>query len=133
MSRVGKRSMARPPSGPELVEGIEGSPEAKERLKVILETIAGTKTIAEACEQLGIGEAAFHKLRTRHLEEAVKGLEPRKPGRKPEEKREAVEGLLALEDKVASLERELKAARIREKIALAMPHLLKGGKKNAND
>jgi hypothetical protein len=130
MSRVGKRSMSRPPSGPELVEGIEGSPEAKERLKVILETIAGTKTIAEACERLGIGEAAFHKLRTRHLEEAVKGLEPRKPGRKPEKKREEDEGLLALEDKVASLERELKAARIREKIALAMPHLLKHGKKN---
>jgi transposase-like protein len=125
--------MARPPSGPELVEGLEGSPEAKERLKVILETIAGTKTIAEACEQLGIGEAAFHKLRTRHLEEAVAGLEPRKPGRKPNEASEADEARSALEEKVKSLERELQATRIREKIALTMPHLFKRGKKNEND
>jgi len=123
-------AMARPPSGPELVDGAEGSPDAKARLKVILETIAGTKTIAEACEALGIGEAAFHKLRTRVLEEAVEGLEPRKPGRKPKAKSAEEVRLRDLEDEVARLKLELKASRIREEIALTMSHLLKGEKKN---
>ncbi len=125
--------MARPPSGPELVEGTEGSPGAKERLRVILETIAGTKQIAEACAALGIGEAAFHKLRTRVIQEAVEGLEPRKPGRKPREMSEAEERARALEAEVEKLKLELRAAQIREELAVTMPHLGSRGKKNENE
>ncbi len=121
--------MARTPSGPELVEGAEGTRDAKMRLKVILETIAREKTIAEACGALGIGEAAFHKLRTRVLQEAVEGLEPRKPGRKPKEKGEGEERIEILEEDLAMLRRELKASRIREELALTMPHVLEGEKK----
>ncbi len=125
--------MARTPSGPELVEGAEGTRDAKMRLKVILETIAARKTIAAACGALGIGEAAFHKLRTRVLQEAIEGLEPRKPGRKPKEKSEGEERIEVLEEEVAMLRRELKASRIREEIALTMPHLVKRGKKNEKE
>jgi hypothetical protein len=125
--------MARTPSGPDLVEGAEGTQDAKARLKVILETIAARKTIAEACQELGMCEAAFHKLRTRVLQEAVEGLEPRKPGRKPKEGSEQEGRIETLEEEVALLRRELKASRIREEIALTMPHLVKRGKKNEND
>ncbi len=120
--------MARRPNGPDLVEGAEGSPGAKARLKVILETLAAMKTIAEACGALGMGEAGFHKLRTRVLQEAVEGLEPRRPGRKPKEKVED-ERIEALEAEVAMLRRALKASRVREEIALTMPHLLRRKKK----
>jgi hypothetical protein len=121
--------MARRPSGPELVEGAEGTEGAKARLKVILETIAREKTIAEACEALEMGEAAFHKLRTRVIQEAVAGLEPRKPGRKPRERSAEAARMEEIEAEVKRLERELKAARIREEIAMTMPHVL-GRKKN---
>lgn len=122
--------MARPPSGPELVEGADGSPDAKARLKVILETIAGTKSIAEACTALGMGEAAFHKLRTRVLQEAVEGLEPRKPGRKPQEQSPEEVKVRGLESELEKLKRELRAAQIREELAITMPHVLLRRKKN---
>lgn len=62
--------MARPPTGPKLVNALDGDPEQKERLQVVLETLSGGRTIRSACEQLGIGEAHFHRLRRRALEGA---------------------------------------------------------------
>ena len=47
-------SRGRPPEGPGLVEKQEGSEPAKERLRVILETITGSKTVREACGELGM-------------------------------------------------------------------------------
>lgn len=118
----------RPPKGPGLVEGLEGSGDAKRRLRLILETIAGTRSVSSACEELGIGEAAFHKLRNRTLQEAVEGLEPRPLGRPPTESEED-EHVMELEAKVETLSRELKAAQIREELAVTLPQLLKEGKK----
>lgn len=115
----------RKPKGPSLVDEIEGEPEAKRKLKVILETIAGTKAIAEACAELGIGEAMFHKLRTEWLVETVKLLEPKPLGRPPREKTLEEEELERLAEENARLLRELAASRLRAEIALAMPHLLK--------
>ena len=43
----------RKPAGPQIVERLEGSPVAKQRLEVILETIAGRWTIPEACHSMG--------------------------------------------------------------------------------
>jgi transposase-like protein len=115
----------RPPKGPELVEALEGSPEAKERLRVILETVAERKSIAAACAKLGIGEAMFHKLRERALRAAVGGLEPRAPGRPPKEEAAEPGQVEELQREVRELKRALQAARVREEIALAMPWMLK--------
>ena len=52
-------------SGPRLAEGTEGTDEAKLRLKVSLETITGQRSVKEACEILGLCEAAFYKIRSR--------------------------------------------------------------------
>src|ERR671924_1100766 len=76
MSRVGRK-----PLGPSLVDHLDGSERAKQRLQVILETIAGQRTIADACEQLGIGEAMFHRLRTEVLAAGLASLEPKTVGR----------------------------------------------------
>ena len=115
----------RPPAGPGLVEGVEGPDEAKRRLRVILETVSGTRQVADACAELGISEAAFHNLRQQALAAAVEGLAPRPAGRPrkdgdPEQRR-----IRELEEQVFVLKKDLQAARIREEIAIAMPHLLK--------
>jgi hypothetical protein len=49
------------PSGPEYVDvqHLHGSAQAKERLRVILETMMGQWRVAEACDRLGICERSF--------------------------------------------------------------------------
>lgn len=114
----------RPPKGVRLVERLNGSSEAKVRLKVILETIAGKHRISEACADLGIGEAAFHKLRDKVLEGALKSLEPHPSGRPRRQRSEADSRVAELEAENQELKVELRAAQIREEIAITMPHLL---------
>ena len=55
--------MARPTSGEKMLDPLPGTPEAKARLAAIVATMAGEKSIPEACQELGIGEARFHALR----------------------------------------------------------------------
>jgi len=107
--------------GPALVQHLEGSERAKERLEVILETIAGQLTIEEACQQLGIKPAMLHQLRTEVLEAGLARLEPRPLGR-PQQQTPAEElQLAALQRRVEELESELKIAAVREEIARVMP------------
>ena len=111
-------------SGPDLVDGAEGSEEAKRRAKAILEALTGRKTVAQASAKVGMGEAMFHRLKTRVIQSAVESLEPRPIGRPAAPSQETSE-VEALTERVKELERELKAAQVREEIALAMPHLKK--------
>jgi hypothetical protein len=55
----------RHPSGPEYVDvkHLHGSAQAKERLRVILETMMGKWRVGEACERLSICEQRFRQLR----------------------------------------------------------------------
>ena len=115
----------RKPSGPKLVDGLEGSALAKRRLQVILETLAGRCTIEDACEKLGLSPSAFHQLRTRTLADALASLEPRPLGRPPREVSPQDVEIEALEEEVADLRTDLQASRVREEIAVVMPHLLK--------
>jgi len=115
----------RPPLGPDLADSLEGSESAKGRLKVVLQTIAGQKTVLQACRELGIKEAAFHNLRAKVLQRALEGVEPGPMGRPPKEESPEDARVAALEREAVDLRRQLKAAQIREEIALTMPHLLK--------
>ena len=111
----------RRPSGPECVERLAGSDQAKERLQVILQTLAGTCRVREACRRLGISEPRFQQLRAQVLEAALERLEPRPAGRPPQLD-EADEGRrAALADRLAAKEVELRAAEARVEIALALP------------
>jgi hypothetical protein len=115
----------RHPTGADLADAIEGSKQARQRLKAMLETITGQKRISKACEELGIGEAQFHKLRHRMIAGAVAALEPSAPGRPMSAKTETDERIAALKDEMQQLRIELRAAQIREEVALLMPHLVK--------
>ena len=109
------------PAGPEYVEHLEGSDKAKERLRVILETMLGKWRVQEACGRLGICEQRFRQLREELLQAALVSLEERPSGRprRPQEPEETV----ALRQHVAELQRELQVAQVREEIALVLPNL----------
>ena len=59
------------PAGPEAVEYLEGSDKAKERVRVILETMLGKCRVQEACERLGICEQRYRQLRETLLQAAL--------------------------------------------------------------
>lgn len=126
-------SRGRPPSGPSLADKVEGSEQAKERLKVILQTISGEISIPDACRQLGLSEARFHELRQEWMQAACTALEPKPMGRPKEMTFEEEVELLRLHRENRSLEKHLRAAQIREEIAVAMPHLLQPRKDSAED
>jgi len=115
----------RPVKGSALVEGLEGSEHARERLKLILDSMAGKLAVEEACRRLGIGAARFHDLRSEVLQAAMCRLEPGQAGRPPKHTEEESSELLALKKENLDLRIDLQAARLREEIAIAMPHLLK--------
>jgi hypothetical protein len=105
------------------VDTLSGSETAKERLKVILETLAGTCRVQEACVRLGISEPRFHQLRTQILQAALTGSELRAPGRKPHILSPAQEQVRLLEQKLEQQDAELRLARVREEVALTLPRV----------
>ena len=111
----------RRPSGPECVEHLAGSERAKERLQVVLQTLAGTCRVQEACRRLGVSEPRFHQLRTQVLEAALARLEPRPAGRPAQPPSADQERLVALADRLAAQDVALRAAEARAEIALALP------------
>jgi hypothetical protein len=116
--------MARPPEGPGIAAKLEGPDESKHRLKVILETISGTKTIEEAAAAIGVGAARFHELRKEVLQAALVALEPKPAGRPRAEANEPDPRIAELEGQIREMTIEIKASHVREQIALTMPHLL---------
>lgn len=106
-----------------MVEDLEGSRRAKERLRAMVETLTGEKTVVAACAEVGLSEARFYEERRHMLQEAVESLEPRRMGRPRKKEPVSEEELVALRTRVAELELELKAREIREEIALAMPEV----------
>jgi transposase InsO family protein len=105
------------PSGPEAVERLEGSGEAKRRLRVLLEVLSGRCRVKDACAQLGLGEARLEQLRTRALRGALAALEPRSGGR-PRQHQEVTAGQVAeLTAQVRELELGLRVALARAEVA----------------
>jgi hypothetical protein len=113
----------RRPDGPEFVDKLEGSDTTKERAKVILETISGTCRVQEACERLGISEQRFHQLREEMMTGAIKAIEPGHAGRPAQTLTPAEKEVVALKQKIADLEVELRTAKARAEIAVIMPDL----------
>jgi hypothetical protein len=114
----------RTPAGPEYVDRLQGSELAKQRLKTVLDTIAGNCRVSEACERLNICEQRFHQLRQQVLEAALTELEPRSPGRPARSSSPADEAIHRLREELATKDLELRTARAREEIALAMPRIV---------
>lgn len=116
----------RPPKGTGLVDGLQASDDAREKLRIILQTVTGELSVEEGCRQLGVAETRFHDLRNEVLHSAAQALEPRRRGRPPTpEPTEEAREVDRLRQQVVDLSIDLRAAQIREEIALISPHLLK--------
>lgn len=122
MTRAGRK-----PLGPALVQHLEGSGQAKERLEVLLQTITGELTIEAACQCLGIRAARLHALRTEVLEAALAQLEPRPAGRPPQIFSPADQRIAELEEELREKQRQQKALEAQLEIAQAAPQLVGGG------
>jgi transposase-like protein len=115
----------RKPLGPALVEHLEGSDNAKERLELILSTLAGQISVVAAAEELGISEAMFYKVRNRVLQVCLEDLEPKPLGRPPVRLTEAQQQRQELETQVTALQRELAAQSVRVELLQALPHVVR--------
>jgi hypothetical protein len=118
------------PSGPEFVDKLDGSAQAKGRLKALLETLAGSCRVGQACDRLGLSEPRFDQIRIAALQAALAALEPQPAGRRPRQALADADEVQGLRDRVAQLEGELQAALVRAEIAVALPRVHAGaGKK----
>jgi transposase-like protein len=120
MTRRGRK-----PTGTNLLEHLEGSERAKARLKAILETLSGQRSIPEVCEELGIRESMFHRVRSEVLQTALDRLEPRPLGRPPLPASPQDLHAAELEAENLRLCLELKAAEVRRELAEELPRLAK--------
>ena len=101
----------------------EGSAHARRRLEAVLETIAGGMSVREACERLGIGETAFHRMRAKALGAALASLEPKALGRPPRRVDEKDRRIAELGSEIDRLKKVVTTSQVREELALAMPFL----------
>ena len=115
----------RKPLGPALVEHLEGSANAKERLELILATIAGQISVVAAAERLGISEAMFYKVRERVLQVCLADLEPKPLGRPPTRLTQDQQQVQELEAQVTALQRELAGQAVRVELLQALPHVVR--------
>jgi transposase-like protein len=103
-----------------LVDRLEGSPVAKERLRVILANVSGQMTVAQACEALGIEASWFFELKHESLDRWLKALEPDQPGRRPAAATTPEQQRIAdLEEQNQQLELKLQAVELRAELARA--------------
>lgn len=98
--------MARPNKGLHHVDGLQGERPQKQRLRCILETLFGQQSVADACEQLGIGPTYFGMLRTRVLQGGLDALAAKPVGRPPLVPPALRQELEQQQARLAELERE---------------------------
>jgi len=119
----------RTPQGPEIVRGLEGEPQARQRLERILETVAGRLSVSAAAAHLGITPQRVHMLRELALQGAVDALAPQPLGRPSKSAASEQEQIDALRRDIERLQRELAASKLREEIALVLPRRPRRGEK----
>lgn len=110
--------MSRPNKGLSHVDGLEGDPETKARLKILLATLSGELLVYEACEELEVGESQFANLRRQMLQAAHDGLKPRPVGWPPRDSEHTDEEFDAMRARIVELERELDLLRTRLELAI---------------
>lgn len=116
--------MSRPPGGMGHVDRLDGPEDLKWRLRVLLETIVGSISVAQACEELGVSESRLHELRRQALVGALGALMP-KPAGRPAAAETTTAREKDLEARIQELEVDLQAALVRTELALAMPELFR--------
>jgi transposase-like protein len=110
------------PSGPEFVDKLPGDAAAKERLRVVLETLTGACRVSEACQRLNLSEQRFDQVRIEALQAALAALGPKPIGRPPRESSPTDDELEQLRSRVVELEALLRVQTVRTEVAAILPH-----------
>ena len=113
----------RPRAGLRLVDHLSAPRAARRRVRVVLATLVGELSIAEACTALGVRRARFFALRQQVLRGALDAVVARPRGRPRRPVAEHAE-VRALKAQVRELELALRTTLLRSEIALTMPFLL---------
>jgi hypothetical protein len=111
------------------VDKLPGDAAAKERLRVVLETLSGECRVQEACERLNLSEQRFDQVRIEALQAALLALEPKPLGRPPRASSPAEAALACLRARVAELEGQLRVAAVRTEVAAILPHTVAAAEK----
>src|SRR5262245_48949203 len=106
----------RHPQGVELVAKLNGSDQAKRRLQVILDVVAGRCRVRQACARLDLGEDRLRQIRKAALQGALEVLEPKAAGRPRHPEAVAAGRVAELGARVEELEQELRLSRVREEV-----------------
>lgn len=106
----------RKPAGSKVVESLVGSSESKRRLRVLIETIIGCRTVQEAARELDLSLARVYSLRVQALQAAMDRLEARSPGRPSQEASKEEDQIKELKSQVDHLRFDLWAARRQNEI-----------------
>jgi hypothetical protein len=114
----------RPNKGIGHLDKLDTDRDTKNRAKAIILTLQGELSVKEAAESLAISESRFHELRDEFLEGGAKRLEPRMKGRPANEEDPKDHEIEVLKNRIKELEIDVHTSRIREEIALTMPHVL---------
>ena len=119
MTRPGRK-----PTGAKLLDKFTASAHAQARMRAIMETLSGAKTIPEVCAELEIGEAMFHRIRAEAMQAALEALEPKPMGRPRTATGVESSANAALEQENEDLKIALRTAEVRAEISQSMPHLM---------
>ena len=111
------------------MDQLEGTDEARVRLKAILETLAGQLGITEAAARLGLTPQRVHMLREQALEAALAALATQPLGRPPSAPASEQEQIDGLRQENERLQRQVAASKLREEVALVLPRRKRRGEK----
>ncbi len=100
-----------------LVHTIEASPQARERVQVILLTLSRKCSVQTGCRRLGVGRTRFQDLRQRMLGAAVGALEERAAGRPRNQVERTCRNLSTLRRRLRGIEHELRRSQAELDIA----------------
>jgi hypothetical protein len=105
--------------GAEVTDRLDGSEQARLRVKTVLQTLSGELRVQEACARLGISEQRFDELRLEAVQAAIDALETKPAGRPAAPTVD--ESVTRLQQRVAELEGQLLAALVRAELAASLP------------
>jgi len=114
--------MSRPPLGPALVDRLPGSDAARQRTRLMFETISGATSVEAAADQLGISTQRFHDLRDELIQGAITAAEPKPLGRpaKAISVDDQIRAALAEKDRIINdLTVRLEVAKLHEELVAA--------------
>jgi transposase len=114
----------RRPGGVKCVDQLDGSAQAKQRLKVVLANLTGTCSVEDACAELGVSAPRFYQLREQALTASLERLEPRQAGRRRRQPTAEQQQVADLQQQLADQDVELRAAQARAEIAVTLPRLV---------